>query len=78
MLGLRERMDLDLEARLMGETLIQNMSSKPNHEEFKEFIDLNVPTELRDDIISDSDDEWYDCEVINKCRKTKKTNEYRP
>ena len=50
MLGLRERMDLDLEARLMGETLIQNMSFKPNHEEFKEFIDLNVPNELRDDI----------------------------
>ena len=73
MLGLRERMDLDLEVRLMGDTLTQNMSSNPNHEE---FIDLNVPTELRNDIISDSDDEWYDLEFINKRRKTKRTDEY--
>ena len=69
MLGLRERMDLDLEARLMGETLIQNNSTNPNHENLEEFIDLNVPTELRRDIVNDSDDEWYDCEVINKRRR---------
>lgn len=68
-LGLRERMDLDLEARLMGETLILNNSTNHNHENFEEFIDLNVPTELRRDIVDDSDDEWYDCEVVNKRRR---------
>ena len=56
-LGLRERMDLDLEARLIGETLIQNNSTSPNHENFEEFIDLNVPSKVRRDIINDSDDE---------------------
>ncbi|HVD07224.1 MAG TPA: hypothetical protein VNB67_02175, partial [Nitrososphaeraceae archaeon] len=68
-LGLRERMDLDLEARLMGETLIQNNSTNPNHVNFEEFIDLNVPTELRRDVVNDSDDEWYDCVVLNKRRR---------
>ena len=56
-LGFRELMDLDLEAKLMGETLILNNSTNPNHENFEEFIDLNVPAELRRDIIDDSDDE---------------------
>lgn len=74
-LGLREHMDLDLEARLMGETLILNNSTNPNLENFEEFINLNVPTELRRDIVDDSDDEWYDCEVVNKRRRVvDKTN----
>ena len=49
--------------------MIQNNSTNPNHEKLEEFIDLNVPSELRHNIINDSDDEWYDCEVINKRRK---------
>lgn len=76
MLGLRERMELDLEARLMGETLVQNNSTNPHHEEFEEFIDLNVPTKLRRNVVNDSYDEWNDCEVINKCmRVVEKTDE---
>lgn len=42
----------------------------------EEIIDLNVPIELRNDVVDDSDDEWYDCEVINKHRKfVKKTGD---
>lgn len=76
MLGLRERMNFDLEARLMGETLIQNKLPNPDCEGFEEFIDLNVPIELRDDVVKDSDDYWYDCEVIKKRKKVvKKTGD---
>ncbi|GKE50515.1 hypothetical protein Tco_1481773, partial [Tanacetum coccineum] len=43
MLSLKERMDFDLEARLMGETLILNRSFDP----YIELNDLNEPQELR-------------------------------
>ncbi|GJS84628.1 zinc finger, CCHC-type containing protein [Tanacetum coccineum] len=43
MLGLRERMELDLEARLMGEALILNRSLDPKFEDFLELNDLNEP-----------------------------------
>lgn len=46
-MGLRERMELDLEARLMGETLILNKSRDPRKEDYEELIDLNEPLELR-------------------------------
>ncbi|GKB58632.1 hypothetical protein Tco_0914818 [Tanacetum coccineum] len=46
MLGLRERMELDLEARLMGETLMLNRSLDPFFEDYIELNDLNVPLEL--------------------------------
>ncbi|GJS46891.1 hypothetical protein Tco_0597012 [Tanacetum coccineum] len=46
-LGLRERMDLDLEARIMGEALILNRSLDPEFEDFIELNDLNGPLELR-------------------------------
>ncbi|GKC17837.1 retrovirus-related pol polyprotein from transposon TNT 1-94 [Tanacetum coccineum] len=49
MLGLRERMELDLEARLMGETLVLNRSLDPLYEDYIELNDLNVPLELRRD-----------------------------
>ncbi|GJU88320.1 zf-CCHC domain-containing protein [Tanacetum coccineum] len=49
MLSLRERMDLDLEARLMGETLILNKSFDPLYGDYIELIDLNIPMELRRD-----------------------------
>ncbi|GJS87953.1 putative reverse transcriptase domain-containing protein [Tanacetum coccineum] len=47
MLSLRERMELDLEARLMGETLMINRSLDPLFEDYIELNDLNEPFELR-------------------------------
>ncbi|GKD99940.1 reverse transcriptase domain-containing protein [Tanacetum coccineum] len=47
MLSLRERMELDLEARLIGETLILNRSLDPLYGDYIELNDLNVPLELR-------------------------------
>ncbi|GKA08878.1 hypothetical protein Tco_0688209 [Tanacetum coccineum] len=47
MLSLRERMELDLEARLMGETLVLNKSLDPFSEDYIELYDLNKPFELR-------------------------------
>ncbi|GJS72063.1 putative reverse transcriptase domain-containing protein [Tanacetum coccineum] len=55
MLSLRERIELDLEARLMGETLVLNRSLDPFLEYYIELNDLNKPFELRrnqgDDLI---------------------------
>ncbi|GJR58780.1 mitochondrial proton/calcium exchanger protein-like protein isoform X1 [Tanacetum coccineum] len=47
MLSLRERMELDLEARLMGETLVLNRSSNPFLEDYIKLNDLNKPYNLR-------------------------------
>ncbi|GJY50102.1 putative reverse transcriptase domain-containing protein [Tanacetum coccineum] len=47
MLSLREQMELDLEARLMGETLVINRSLDPFLEDYIELNDLNKPFELR-------------------------------
>ncbi|GKF61008.1 putative reverse transcriptase domain-containing protein [Tanacetum coccineum] len=47
MLSLRERMELDLEARLMGETLVLNRSLDLFSEDYIELNDLNEPFELR-------------------------------
>ncbi|GKE25033.1 hypothetical protein Tco_1436545, partial [Tanacetum coccineum] len=47
MLSLREIMELDLEARLMGETLVLNRSLNPFFKDFIELNDLNEPFELR-------------------------------
>nr|GEU93225.1 hypothetical protein [Tanacetum cinerariifolium] len=46
-LGLRERMELDLEARLMGEALFLNRSRDPEFGDYIELNDLNEPLELR-------------------------------
>ncbi|GKB65079.1 hypothetical protein Tco_0921265 [Tanacetum coccineum] len=53
MLGLRERMELDLEARLIGEALILNRSEDPEFRDFIELNNLNEPLELRNDQIED-------------------------
>ncbi|GKC02025.1 hypothetical protein Tco_0993635, partial [Tanacetum coccineum] len=50
---LRERMELDLEARLMGETLVVNRSLDPLYGDYIELNDLNVPLELRRDQVDD-------------------------
>ncbi|GJZ20148.1 hypothetical protein Tco_0556738 [Tanacetum coccineum] len=47
MLSLTERMELDLEARLIGETLVLNRSLDPFFEDYIELNDLNEPFELR-------------------------------
>ncbi|GJW43032.1 putative reverse transcriptase domain-containing protein [Tanacetum coccineum] len=47
MLSLRERMELDLEARVMRETLVLNRSLDHFFEDYIELNDLNVPLELR-------------------------------
>nr|GEW14230.1 hypothetical protein [Tanacetum cinerariifolium] len=47
MLSLRERMELNLEARLMGETLVLNRSLNPFFEDYIELNDLNEPFELK-------------------------------
>ncbi|GJY74621.1 putative reverse transcriptase domain-containing protein [Tanacetum coccineum] len=55
MLSLRERMELDLEARLIGETLVLNRSLDPFLEDYIKLNDLNESFELRrnqrDDLI---------------------------
>ncbi|GKC26248.1 putative reverse transcriptase domain-containing protein [Tanacetum coccineum] len=53
MLSLRERMELDLEARLMGETLVLNRSLDPLYGDYIKLNDLNVPLELRRDQVND-------------------------
>ncbi|GJV19467.1 retrovirus-related pol polyprotein from transposon TNT 1-94 [Tanacetum coccineum] len=50
---LRECMKLDLEARLMGETLVFNRSLDPLCGDYVELNDLNVPLELRRDQVDD-------------------------
>ncbi|GJZ50296.1 putative reverse transcriptase domain-containing protein [Tanacetum coccineum] len=47
MLSLREIMELGLEARLMGETLVLNRSLNPFLEDYIELNDLNKPFELK-------------------------------
>ncbi|GJY37935.1 putative reverse transcriptase domain-containing protein [Tanacetum coccineum] len=47
MLSLRQRMELDLEARLIGETLVLNRSLDSFLEYYIELNDLNEPFELR-------------------------------
>ncbi|GKB31554.1 hypothetical protein Tco_0870955 [Tanacetum coccineum] len=53
MLSLRERMELDLEARLMGETLVLNRSLDPLLRDYIELNDLNVQLELRRNQVDD-------------------------
>nr|GEV63176.1 hypothetical protein [Tanacetum cinerariifolium] len=53
MLSLRERMELDLEARLMGETLVLNRSLEPFFKDCIELNNLNVPLKLRRDQVDD-------------------------
>ncbi|GJQ98330.1 putative ribonuclease H-like domain-containing protein [Tanacetum coccineum] len=68
MLSLRERMKLDLEARLMGETLVLNRSLDPFFEDYIELNDLNVPLELRRDQVDDLLPTIEEGEVIGEFR----------
>ncbi|GKE29908.1 retrovirus-related pol polyprotein from transposon TNT 1-94 [Tanacetum coccineum] len=66
MLSLRERMELDLEARLIGETLVLNRSLDPLYGDYIELNDLNVPLELRRDQIDDLMSTIEEGEVIDE------------
>ncbi|GJW89124.1 hypothetical protein Tco_0164464, partial [Tanacetum coccineum] len=68
MLGLRERMELDLEARLMGETLVLNRSLNPFFGDYIELNDLNVPLELKRYQIDDLIPTIEEGEVIEEFR----------
>ncbi|GJV09390.1 DNA-directed DNA polymerase [Tanacetum coccineum] len=74
MLSLRERIELDLEARLMGETLVLNRSLDSFLEDYIELNDLNEPFELRrnqgDDLMptikeGEGLDYWFDAESMS-------------
>ncbi|GJV30958.1 ribonuclease H-like domain, reverse transcriptase, RNA-dependent DNA polymerase [Tanacetum coccineum] len=65
-LGLRERMELDLEARLMGEALILNRSLDPTYGDYIEFNDLNEPLELRKNQVEDLGPTIEEGEVIDE------------
>ncbi|GJW95078.1 hypothetical protein Tco_0174750 [Tanacetum coccineum] len=67
-LSLRERMELDLEARLMGETLVLNRSLDPLFGDYIEQNDLNVPVELRRDQVDDLMPTIEECEVVEEFR----------
>ncbi|GJZ19259.1 retrovirus-related pol polyprotein from transposon TNT 1-94 [Tanacetum coccineum] len=64
MLGLIERMKLDLKARLMGETLVLNRSFL--YEDYIELNDHNVPLELRRDQVDDLIPTIEEGEVIDE------------
>ncbi|GJR53224.1 putative reverse transcriptase domain-containing protein [Tanacetum coccineum] len=68
MLSLRERMELDLEARLMGEILVLNRSLDPFFGDYIELKDLNVQLELRRDQVDDLMPTIKEGEVVEEFR----------
>ncbi|GJY98392.1 hypothetical protein Tco_0515302 [Tanacetum coccineum] len=68
MLSLRERIELNLEARLMGDTLVLNRSLDPLFEDYIELKDLNVPLELRRDQVDDLMPTIEEGEVVEEFR----------
>ncbi|GJZ54903.1 hypothetical protein Tco_0610096 [Tanacetum coccineum] len=68
MLSLGERMELDLEDRLMGETLVLNRSLDPFFKDYIELNDLNVPLELKRDQVDDLMPTIEEVDVIDEFR----------
>ncbi|GJV28150.1 putative reverse transcriptase domain-containing protein [Tanacetum coccineum] len=68
MISLRERMKLDLEARLMGETLLLNRLLDPFLEDYIKLNDLNEPFELKRNQGDDLMTTIEEGEVIEKFR----------
>ncbi|GJU62639.1 putative reverse transcriptase domain-containing protein [Tanacetum coccineum] len=68
MLSLRETMELDLEVRLMGETLVIDRSLDPLNGDYIELNDLNEPFELRRNQGDDLMPTIEECEVIEEFR----------
>ncbi|GJX69374.1 hypothetical protein Tco_0305101 [Tanacetum coccineum] len=65
-LGLLERMRLNLEARIMGKTLVLNRSQDLNVEDMIELIDLNEPIELRQNQVHDLGPTIYEGDVVDE------------
>nr|GEY08996.1 hypothetical protein [Tanacetum cinerariifolium] len=65
-LGLKERMKLDLEARIMGETLILNRSLDQVYGDYIELNDLNKPLGLRRNQVEDLGPTIENGEVVDK------------
>ncbi|GKA57413.1 putative reverse transcriptase domain-containing protein, partial [Tanacetum coccineum] len=68
MLSLRERMEFDLKARLIGETLVLNISLDPFFRDYIELNDLNVPLELRRDQVDNLMPTIEEGEVVEEFR----------
>ncbi|GKA09816.1 putative reverse transcriptase domain-containing protein [Tanacetum coccineum] len=68
MLSLRERMELDLEARLMGETLVLSRSLDTLFGDYIELNDHNIPLELRRDQVDDLMPTIEEGEVVEEFR----------
>ncbi|GJS31973.1 hypothetical protein Tco_0492593 [Tanacetum coccineum] len=68
MLSLRERIELDLEVRLMGETLVLDRSLDPFLEDYIELNDLNEPFELKRNKGDDLMPTIEECEIIEEFR----------
>ncbi|GJX58662.1 hypothetical protein Tco_0290052 [Tanacetum coccineum] len=66
MLSLRERMELDLEARLMGETLILNRLLDPLYEDYIKLNNLNEPLEFRRNQVDDLKPTIEEGEVVDE------------
>ncbi|GJR38730.1 putative reverse transcriptase domain-containing protein [Tanacetum coccineum] len=71
-LSLRERIELDLEARLMEETLVINRSLDPLNGDYIKLNDLNEPFELRRNQGDDLMPTIKEGEVIEKFRTSDK------
>ncbi|GKA82612.1 hypothetical protein Tco_0789360 [Tanacetum coccineum] len=65
-ISLRERMELDLEARLIGEALILNISLDLLYKDYIELNDLNEPLELRRNQFDNLEPTIEEGEVINE------------
>ncbi|GJT41727.1 uncharacterized mitochondrial protein-like protein [Tanacetum coccineum] len=65
-LSLRERMKLDLEARIMGEALSLNRSLDPLYEDYIELNDVNEPLELRRNRVDDLEPTIEEGEVVDE------------
>ncbi|GJU30758.1 homeodomain-like protein [Tanacetum coccineum] len=63
---LRERMKLDLDARLIGEALILNRSSDLLYGDYIELNDLNEPLELRRNQVDDLEPTIVEGEVVDE------------
>ncbi|GKE17426.1 reverse transcriptase domain-containing protein [Tanacetum coccineum] len=68
-LSLRKMMELDLEARLMGEALILNRSLDPLYGDYIELDNLNEPLELRRNQVDDFGPTIKEGEVIDEPMK---------
>ncbi|GKC28678.1 retrovirus-related pol polyprotein from transposon TNT 1-94, partial [Tanacetum coccineum] len=66
MISLRERMKLNLEARLMGEALILNRSLDSLYEDYIDLNDLNEPLELRRNQVDDLEPTIEEGELIDE------------